>query len=573
MRDTFINGKSLVKKFVAAAGLCAAVFASPSALAGPLDSSFTYQGKLSQANSPVTSSCDFRFRLYDAVSGGTQIGAELGIDDTTPDNGLITVSLDFGLAAFQGDGRYLEIDVRSPAGSGTWTTLAPRQTVAAAPYALWALNSEPGPVGPQGPVGPVGPQGPAGNDGLAGPAGPVGPVGPQGPAGSNGTVGPAGPAGPMGPQGPAGSNGPTGPAGPAGPMGPQGPAGTVGPQGPAGNDGAVGPTGPAGPVGPQGATGVAGPIGPIGLTGPIGPAGPQGPAGATGPAGPQGPTGPAGAQGATGPQGPAGPQGDAGLQGAAGPQGATGPQGPTGPTGPTGPSGIVSATAPLSYDANTKTVSVFPNSINAGHIANRTRKVYVPGASFIAGPNSASMFDLSNDIDIKRRVRVMSFVSATNDGYITATFQVPSDYAGPTAADLAACPSLTSPRLTLQLATELATGDGRINVDVSFAEASQLNPLGSNKFRYNFRAIGALGAVDGSANANSANCPQLVEGSVTGFTIPEAGDAWSTTDAPVTWAAGQTIVLTFYRTSTATDDPSNVRAGILGISFDYDADQ
>ncbi|MCX5689324.1 MAG: hypothetical protein NTV94_05975, partial [Planctomycetota bacterium] len=322
-----------------------------------------------------------------------------------------------------------------------------------------------------------------------------------------------------------------------------------------------GPVGPMGPAGPAGSSGPAGPVGPAGPQGAVGPAGPQGIAGndgVAGPAGPSGPQGPAGANGATGPQGL---------------MGLTGPAGDLGPVGPTGPSGVVAATAPLSYDPNTKTVSVLANSISASQIANRTRKVFVPGATFIAGPNAASMFDLSNDIDIKRRVRVMSFVSATNDGYITATFQVPNDYAGPTAADLAACPSLTSPRLTLQLGTELASGDGRINVDVSFAEASQLNPLGSNKFRYNFRAIGVIGAVDGAANPTAANCPQLVEGTVTSLTLPEAGDSWSTIDAPVTWAAGQTIVLTFYRTSTATDDPSNVRAGILGVTFDYDADQ
>lgn len=496
-----------MKRLVAAAGFAAAVLAVPSAFADPVDSSFIYQGKLTQSDAPVTSGCDFRFRLYDASSGGNQIGVELGLDDSTPENGLITVSLDFGLEAFTGGARFLEIDVRSPAGTGSWTTLSPRQRIAAAPFALWALNSEPGPAGP---AGPAGPQGAAGNPGPAGPIGPVGPVGPEGPAGPTGAAGPVGPVGPEGPVGPAGAMGPAGPQGPAGPMGP------------------AGPEGPAGPAGPQGV---------------------------------------AGNDGAAGPQGPVGPQGPAGVDGA------PGPQGPAGPAGEAGPSGVVAATAPLSYDANTKTVSVLPNSISAAQVANRTRKVFIPGPAFVAGPNAASMFDLSNDIDIKRRVRVMSFVSATNDGYITATFQVPSDYVGPTAADLAACPSLAAPRLTLQLATELASGDGRVNVDVSFAEANQLTPLGSNKFRYNFRAIGAIGAVDGATNPNAANCPQLVEGTVTTLTIPEAGDAWSTTDAPVTWAAGQTIVLTFYRTSTATDDPSNVRAGILGVSFDYDADQ
>src|SRR5207244_3413240 len=44
--------------------------------------------------------------------------------------------IDFGAAAFNGDARWLEIAVRSPAGGGTFTTLSPRQPLTGAPYAL-----------------------------------------------------------------------------------------------------------------------------------------------------------------------------------------------------------------------------------------------------------------------------------------------------------------------------------------------------------------------------------------------------------------------------------------------------
>jgi hypothetical protein len=37
--------------------------------------------------------------------------------------------------------------------------------------------------------------------------------------------------------------------------------------------------------------------------------------------------------------------------------GTTGPQGPTGPTGATGPAGVVAATAPITYNSGTQTVS------------------------------------------------------------------------------------------------------------------------------------------------------------------------------------------------------------------------
>jgi hypothetical protein len=38
------------------------------------------------------------------------------------------MAMDFGAGAFNGDGRWLEVPVRSPAGSGAYTTLTPRQT-------------------------------------------------------------------------------------------------------------------------------------------------------------------------------------------------------------------------------------------------------------------------------------------------------------------------------------------------------------------------------------------------------------------------------------------------------------
>lgn len=48
---------------------------------------------------------------------------------------------------------------------------------------------------------------------------------------------------------------------------------------------------------------------------------------------------------------------DAVGAGTPGPQGPAGPTGPTGATGATGPAGVVAATAPISYDSGTQTVS------------------------------------------------------------------------------------------------------------------------------------------------------------------------------------------------------------------------
>jgi len=54
--------------------------------------------------------------------------------------GLFTVKLDFGSNIFTGETIFLEIGVRS-AGSGSFTTLTPRQELTASPYALYAPNA------------------------------------------------------------------------------------------------------------------------------------------------------------------------------------------------------------------------------------------------------------------------------------------------------------------------------------------------------------------------------------------------------------------------------------------------
>jgi hypothetical protein len=105
----------------------------PQSLAG---SAFTYQGRLTSGGAPVNGQCDFQFSLFDAASAGTQIGSTQPATNVSVMNGLFTVAIDFGGGAFNGAARWLEIGVRCPAGSGSYTTLSPRQALHAAPYAL-----------------------------------------------------------------------------------------------------------------------------------------------------------------------------------------------------------------------------------------------------------------------------------------------------------------------------------------------------------------------------------------------------------------------------------------------------
>lgn len=107
----------------------------------PLGTAFTYQGQLKQGGNPVNDTCDFQFSLWDAVSGGTQVGTTQ-TKTVSVSNGLFTVAdPDFGAGAFQGDARWLGIAVKC-SGEGGYTTLDPRQPLTATPYALYSLKAQ-----------------------------------------------------------------------------------------------------------------------------------------------------------------------------------------------------------------------------------------------------------------------------------------------------------------------------------------------------------------------------------------------------------------------------------------------
>src|SRR4051812_18122700 len=69
---------------------------------------FTYQGRLNDGAIPASGSYDLRFRIYDALSGGSAIAGPLTNSPTAVSNGLFTVTLDFG-NPFPGAARWLEI--------------------------------------------------------------------------------------------------------------------------------------------------------------------------------------------------------------------------------------------------------------------------------------------------------------------------------------------------------------------------------------------------------------------------------------------------------------------------------
>ena len=129
MKNTFTQllGVSAVSLFALTSQLCAQ------------STAFTYQGALSQNGQPANGTYDFMFRLLNAETDGSAapvIPVNPGVGVT---NGLFTTGIDFDAENLNGVNLWLEISVRTN-GGGAFTTLAPRQLLTSAPYAVRAAN-------------------------------------------------------------------------------------------------------------------------------------------------------------------------------------------------------------------------------------------------------------------------------------------------------------------------------------------------------------------------------------------------------------------------------------------------
>lgn len=107
---------------------------------------FTYQGKLTSNSSPAEGTHDFRFKMFDAATGGTQLGTTQCVDNLLVSGGVFTSTIDFGAQFVTTAGRFLEIQVRKDTGlncsnlSG-FVILSPRQPVTPVPSATHAKTA------------------------------------------------------------------------------------------------------------------------------------------------------------------------------------------------------------------------------------------------------------------------------------------------------------------------------------------------------------------------------------------------------------------------------------------------
>ncbi|MEO8041473.1 MAG: hypothetical protein ABI646_02585 [Acidobacteriota bacterium] len=106
---------------------------------------FTFQGSLKDGNVPANGNYDIKLEYFDVGIGGTSLGSFT--DSNVPViNGIFTEVLN-GSTSWMTPGRnlFIEISVRPSGSSSPHTTLAPRQRITSAPYAITSLRSSDSP--------------------------------------------------------------------------------------------------------------------------------------------------------------------------------------------------------------------------------------------------------------------------------------------------------------------------------------------------------------------------------------------------------------------------------------------
>lgn len=131
--------------------LIALVSVAPAMGQTPLGTAFTYQGQLKENGVPKDGPVHLRFSMWDAAgsgappTGGSQVGTSQLLANVPVTNGLFNALLNaggqFGANAFDGQERWLQVEVCADAGCGSLSILAPRQLLTGVPQALFALEA------------------------------------------------------------------------------------------------------------------------------------------------------------------------------------------------------------------------------------------------------------------------------------------------------------------------------------------------------------------------------------------------------------------------------------------------
>lgn len=118
------------------------------AIPEPISERFTYQGKLDAAGMPANGEANMVFSLWTHPTrsdAGSRLGQSVAHQTVTFIDGLFTVDLDFTIpnapANYDGNERYLQIEVADFNGNGSRVVLEPRQRIAPTPHAIHAMRA------------------------------------------------------------------------------------------------------------------------------------------------------------------------------------------------------------------------------------------------------------------------------------------------------------------------------------------------------------------------------------------------------------------------------------------------
>lgn len=130
-----------MKKFL----LLCALLVCFSAFVHAQTTAFNFQGRLNDGSNPANGRYDLQFLLYDALVGGNQIGPIVTKNNVPLINGVFSTQLDFGVSAFSGGDRFLEIQLRPTAPQSVtpnaFVILGARQQLLSVPYSVKSLNA------------------------------------------------------------------------------------------------------------------------------------------------------------------------------------------------------------------------------------------------------------------------------------------------------------------------------------------------------------------------------------------------------------------------------------------------
>ncbi len=111
--------------------------------AGGNGSAFSYQGRLANAGQNYTGNADFIFTVYDSQSGGEAVGSPVAIANVPVSAGVFSVQIPSDPSWFvNAPDRYLEVQVRTPADGGAYSTITPRGRIGQVPAAMVATLAQ-----------------------------------------------------------------------------------------------------------------------------------------------------------------------------------------------------------------------------------------------------------------------------------------------------------------------------------------------------------------------------------------------------------------------------------------------